>query len=434
MTPSPIGDAPASVTAIVGGRLERTGRGAFTDAVVVIEGTRIRAVGPRSAVPIPPGATTLRLDGHWLLPGLIDAHVHLGRRSLDPLARLLTPEGLWAARGTADLRKLLEAGFTTIRDCGGTIAIALRQAVEDGEIEGPRIVAAGRFIERTGGADDCCLLPVEWIADAGLNAPVLVDGADACRRAVRQQLRAGADFIKTCSTGAAYNHARSRVDALEWSNAEIETIVEEAHRQGVRVAVHAHTPNGIRQALDAGADSIEHGTLVDEACCRLMVERGVTLVPTFFTLDRMASVGAQFGAPDFAVRKARELVQSRLPSFHTALECGVRIAMGTDCGGAPLNPHGANAQELALMVAAGMTPAQAIEAATVNAARALGLDDEIGRLAPGMQADVIAVDRDPLADITALQDVAFVMKGGRVVVDRRPSTPPVLPTHQRSST
>jgi imidazolonepropionase-like amidohydrolase len=241
---------------------------------------------------------------------------------------------------------------------------------------------------------------------------------------VREQLRSGADFIKTCSTGAAYNHSRSRVDVLEWSDAEMRTIVDESHRLGVRVAVHAHTANGILQALDAGADSIEHGTLIDQSCCRLMADRGITLVPTFYTLHRMATAGAQFGAPAFAVDKARALAKARAQSFHLALEHGVRIAMGTDCGGAALNPHGDNAVEMQLMTEAGMSSVDAIYAATANGAHVLGLENEIGKLKPGMQADVIALARNPLDDIKATQDVAIVIKGGRVVVDRRNPAPP----------
>jgi imidazolonepropionase-like amidohydrolase len=358
----------------------------------------------------------------WILPGLIDTHVHLGRRDLDLSRRVLVPEALWAARGAADLRSLLEAGFTTVRDCGGSVAIPLREAVKEGTIPGPRIIAAGQFVERTGGADDPCFMPLPWLRTGHYRGVRIADGADEVRRAVREQIRDGADWIKTCTTGAAYNTAGSRTDILEWSRLEIETLIDEAHRLGVRVAVHAHAANGILQAIEAGADTIEHGTGINEEACRMMADRGLFLVPTFWVLHRMAMAGREFGAPGFAVEKAALLDQKHVETFQLALRHGVRIAMGTDCSGTPLAPHGGNAEELALMVEAGMTPEAALISATSGAAEALGIADEVGSLAPGMQADIIAITGDPAKDVHAVRHVRMVMRAGRIEVDRREQT------------
>jgi len=386
---------------------------------VLVESGRIARLGPEHEVSVPTHARVIRLDGLTILPGFIDCHVHLqGKRDLDLRHHVLVGEGLRAARATADLRRLLEAGITTVRDCGSYTALALKQAVLEGTIPGPRILTVGRFIERTGGADDPTFMPLEWSRTGNQAGPRLADGADDCRRAVREQLRDGVDWIKTCSTGAAFNHARSRTDISEWTRDELHAIVDESHRLGVRVAVHAHAAQGIREAIEAGADTIEHGTLIDDAGSEMMATRAIPLVPTFFTLHRMATTGAENGAPDFAVQKARALDDQHERTFRRALELGVPIAMGTDCSGASLCPHGQNTVELELMVAAGMSPMDALVATTSGAARALGLQDEIGSLLPGKHADIVAVADDPVRSIKAVRDVRLVMQKGVIVVDR----------------
>jgi imidazolonepropionase-like amidohydrolase len=381
---------------------------------VLVRGDRIVAVLPEEQVP--QDASRLDLTGKTLLPGLIDVHVHLlGQRTMDNRDMTFIGEGLRAARATVDLGRLLAAGITTVRDCGSFTALALKQAVAEGSVPGPRIVACGRFIERTGGADDAPYMPVAWAQERGPWGPRLADGPDEIRKAVREQLRSGADWIKTCTTGAVTTQENSRPDLLEWSDEEIATLVDEAHRLGARVAVHAHANAGIKLALDANADTIEHGTYLDEEMARRMAERGMYLVPTHFVLHQLVEHGAEFGTPAWVLAKAREVMTARQSSFEAALRHGVPIAMGTDIGGQDLLPHGRNAEELALLVAGGMSTSDAIVAATLGAAQCIGLEREIGSIERGKVADLIAVEGDPLSDINLTQRVAFVMKSGQIV-------------------
>ena len=381
---------------------------------VLVRGDRIVAVLPEEQVP--EDAYRLDLTRKTLLPGLIDVHVHLlGQRTMDNREMTFIGEGLRAARATVDLGRLLAAGITTVRDCGSFTALALKQAVAEGSVPGPRIVACGRFIERTGGADDAPYMPVAWAQERGPWGPRLADGPDEIRKAVREQLRAGADWIKTCTTGAVTTQEHSRPDLLEWSDEEIATLVDEAHRLGARVAVHAHANAGIKLALDANADTIEHGTYLDEEMARRMAERGMYLVPTHFVLHQLVQHGAEFGTPAWVLAKAREVMTARQSSFEAALRHGVPIAMGTDIGGQDLLPHGRNAEELALLVAGGMSTSDAIVAATLGAAHCIGLEREIGSIERGKVADLIAVESDPLSDIALTQRVEFVMKSGQIV-------------------
>ena len=332
---------------------------------VLVRGDRIVAVLPEEQVP--EDAYRLDLTRKTLLPGLIDVHVHLlGQRTMDNREMTFIGEGLRAARATVDLGRLLAAGITTVRDCGSFTALALKQAVAEGSVPGPRIVACGRFIERTGGADDAPYMPVAWAQERGPWGPRLADGPDEIRKAVREQLRAGADWIKTCTTGAVTTQEHSRPDLLEWSDEEIATLVDEAHRLGARVAVHAHANAGIKLALDANADTIEHGTYLDEEMARRMAERGMYLVPTHFVLHQLVQHGAEFGTPAWVLAKAREVMTARQSSFEAALRHGVPIAMGTDIGGQDLLPHGRNAEELALLVAGGMSTSDAIVAGNLG--------------------------------------------------------------------
>lgn len=398
--------------------LDGSGGAPLAGHAVLVQDGRIIEVMPEAR--IPDDVERLDLSGMTLLPGLIDAHVHLlGQRTMDNRDMTFVGEGLRAARATADLGRLLQAGITTVRDCGSYTALALKQAVAEGSVPGPRIVACGRFIERTGGADDAPSMPLGWAQRGGPWAPRLADGPDEVRKAVREQLRDGADWIKTCTTGAVTTQESSRPDLLEWSVEEITTLVEEAHRLGARVAVHAHADAGIKLAIDADADTIEHGTYLSDESARRMAERGMVLVPTLFVLDQLVERGAEFGTPEWVLAKAREVMAVRQGTFETALRHGVPIAMGTDIGGQNLLPHGRNAEELALLMGSGMSAGEAIVAGTLGAARCIGLAGEIGSIEAGKAADLIAVTGDPLQDITRLQHVNFVMQDGRVVKDQR---------------
>jgi imidazolonepropionase-like amidohydrolase len=394
-------------------------------ATVLVRGASIAAAGGIAAVRVPDGAEILDASGLFLVPGLIDAHLHLGgTRSPDPMREVWVSPGVHLARATEDMRRLLGAGFTTVRECGYSNALALREAVAEGTLPGPRILAAGRFIEPTGGADDRAFMPLEWAA--ALGGPRIADGPAAVREAVRAQLREGSDFIKTCATGAAMVHARSDINLLEWTDDELSALIDEAHRRGVRVAVHAHAAEGIKQAVRLGADSIEHGTFLDAEAARMMATTGTFLVPTFFQLHQLAARGAEFGAPGYVLEKAGRLEAARVDTFRHALEQGTRIAMGTDCTGTPVGPHGENARELDYMVQAGMPAMHAVVAMTAGGAALLGLSQEIGTVEAGKRADLVLIGGDPLARPEAMQDVRIVVQGGRIVardgvVGRHPS-------------
>lgn len=402
--------------AIVGATVN-DGRGGdpLREAVVVVDGGLIAGVGTSGA---PAEAEVIDGRGLWLMPGLIDCHVHLGgTRTPNPMLHAWVPHGLAVARAVGDAGKLVDAGFTTVRDLSSIEALAIRDAIAEGAIRGPRIVAAGRYIEPTGGADDPSFMPLEW--SRHVNTPRMADGPDGVRRAVREQLREGSDFIKTCTTGAAMVHARSRIDILEWSDEEIAALIDEAHRKGVRAAAHAHAAEGVQQAVRYGVDTIEHGTLMDAESARMMADAGTFLVPTFFQMHQLANEGEKYGTPDYVLEKARRLDAAHNETFRHVLEYGVKVAMGTDCTGTPVGPHGPNARELEFLVAAGMSTRDAVRSITSIAAEAIGLAAEVGTVESGKQADLVLVGGDPYSDVRAVQDVRWVMQGGEVVVDRR---------------
>lgn len=383
---------------------------------IIIENGRISALldGRQSG---PAGARVIDLGNRFVLPGLIDSHVHLDSDSGGQAALIesvTSSPALDALRAQWNGMKTLRAGFTTVRNLGDGrgATLALRDAVENGWVMGPRIVDAGRSISVTSGHMDGTLSLAEGLASS-VNQDNLCDGADSCREAVRRQVRRGVDVIKIATTGGVNSRIGAGLGQQMFAD-EARAVVETAHLHGKKVAVHAHGTEGINVALAAGADSIEHGTMPNEETLRLFKQGGAYYVPTLSTVNGYRERLAK--DPNAYPPAVLEKVMWRLDVTGKALEktvpAGVKIAFGTDAG---VSKHGRNADEFELMVKHGMTPATAIVAATINAAELLGLAKEIGALRPGMAADLIAVADNPLADVTSLKTVEFVMKGGRVV-------------------
>lgn len=387
---------------------------------VLIEDNRIAALGAEAAEAT--ADQVLDLAGMTLLPGLIDMHVHLiGLSSFSPGAILTEEYPVRAPRAVADAKRLLEAGFTTVRCAGSDLSVGLKQAIEEGIVPGPRIFASNQIITQTGGHADLHLVPQAVVRQA---VPFfrLADGAGDCRRAVREQVRAGADQIKICATGG-ISSERDDPHRQEFSDAELAVLVEEAHRCGKRVMAHAQGTAGIQAAARAGVDTIEHGIYLDEPTVELLLERRITIVTTFTILDVFVEQAEALGASPAAIGKAQDVHGRYAESIRLAHRCGVPLAAGTDCFGGPVMKHGINARELELLVTlVGMSPAAALQSATTNAARALGWEDKLGVLQVGAFADVIAVDFDPLQEIALLQNVERVrgvIKNGQIKVLRR---------------
>ena len=376
----------------------------YRPGALLFEGDRVAAAGDRGAAPS--GTQQLHFEGATILPGLIDCHVHLSDAGLpDATVQDRDPPALRTLRIADHARRTLEAGFTTLRDVGGRdhLEFGFRQAVADGLARAPRLVLAGKIISITTAG-----------ASAWQGMYRQADGPDEVRKAVREQVAAGADVIKVMATGAFLSPGHERPGAAQLSRDELRAAVETAHMLGRRVAAHAHGIEGIRRAVDAGVDTIEHGTYLheDRAVARAMAKRGVFLVPTLKTLHGIVDGP---GVPADIVAKERDRGADRDETFRAALEEGVPIAMGTDAA-TPYNRHGENAEELAIMVELGMSAMAAIIATTAVAARAIGRDD-IGILAPGKLADFAVWRGDPLVDVRVLEraPLAVFLGGERVV-------------------
>ena len=379
------------------------------DVVIVVSGDRVSAVGTSATTPVPAGTPRIELGSATVLPGLIDVHVHLTSNASDEglngLVKTTAREGI---DGVANARKTLEAGFTTVRNvgAGGFSDVALRDAINEGEIEGPRMLVSGPPLGATGGHADDNLLPFDYhhVSEGA------ADGPWALRAKVRQNVKYGADLIKFMATGGVLSHGDS-VDGQQMTQDEMNAVVEEAHMWGRRVAVHAHGASGIRGAILAGADSIEHASLIDDEGIRLAKARGTYLSMDIYNDDFILAEGERNGIEPASLDKERQIGRLQRANFQKAVKAGVKMAFGTDAG---VYPHGDNARQFPVMVTYGMTSMQAIQAATVNAADLLGWSGKVGRIAPGFYADLIAVDGDPVADVRALERVRFVMKGGVV--------------------
>jgi len=405
--------APPVEIAIKAGKVldVRTGN-YLAGQIIWIEGDRIKAIGNAAEISsqIPPGAKTIDLSNATVLPGLIDCHTHL---TLAPY--LLGPAGLHvsypreALIGARNARVTLEAGFTTVRNVGahGYSDIALREAIKAGDVPGPRILASGPALSITGGhGDENFLAPQFRFSDDGV-----ADGVDAVTLKVRENIKFGVDVIKFMATGGVLSEGDNPALA-QYSPEEMKAIIDTAHELGRKVAAHAHGAVGIKYAVLAGVDSIEHGSYINEEDIQLMKQHGTYLVPTLYLGDWFLENYSTLGLTPNMIEKAKTVMPIARQNIAVAFKEGVKVAFGTD---AAVYPHGLNAREFAVMVKLGLTPLQSIQAATVNAADLIGWSDRVGTLEPGKFADIIAVEGDPLADVHTLENVRFVMKGGEVV-------------------
>jgi imidazolonepropionase-like amidohydrolase len=405
----------------VGVLLDGTGADPRADVVLVIRGERIAEIRASDG---PPRPGELDLRDHFVLPGLIDVHAHL---TLAPEPELDYGELSGAALGILGVvhaERTLRAGFTTVRDPGGPhyADVALRDAIRAGRVPGPRLFVSGPVLTITGGHGAVGNgAPPEVRIESG--AVAVVDGADEVRREIRRHQKHGVDFIKVIATGGIFT-VGTEPGAAAFTPAELAAAVDEARKRGQKVAAHAHGLEGIRNAVLAGVHSIEHGSFLDEATARLMVERGTFLVPDVLADEWSLTEGARraAGSPEAEefLAKARAVSADFRASVRLAHRAGVAIAFGTDAG---VYPHGENARQLALYVALGMTPHEALATATRNAAALLGASADVGTLEVGKYADLVAVPRDPLADVRALESIPFVMQGGRIVEDARSDGP-----------
>jgi imidazolonepropionase-like amidohydrolase len=376
---------------------------------IVIEADKIVKIAPSSEVTAAAGDTTIDLPDATVLPGLIDMHTHLtfelSSLSYEGLKISTAREALHGARNA---RRTLEAGFTTVRNVGAKdyADIALRDAINDGDVIGPRIVASGPALGITGGHCDENLLPPAF----HFQGEGVADGVEGVQHKVREVIKYGADVIKICATGGVLSKGDDP-NASQYTLEEMKAIVADAHRLGRKVAAHAHGAEGVRWASEAGVDSIEHGHLMDDAAVATLKKNGTYLVPTLFLGEYMLAHLEQSDVPEYSKQKMRDVSAAMQKNVKKAFDAGVKVAFGTD---AAVYPHGLNAGEFHVYVKLGMTPLAAIQTATINAADLLGPKYLVGSLEPGKWADVVAVDGDPTKDVTMLEHVKFVMKGGAV--------------------
>jgi imidazolonepropionase-like amidohydrolase len=381
----------------------------LADQTLVIEDGKIVAVTGSAEAKIPGDAMRIDLPNATVLPGLIDAHTHL---TMDPkfgyerLALSLPRETLIGAKNA---RLTLLAGFTTVRNVGARefSDVALRDAINAGDVPGPRMLVSGPPLSITGGHCDNNMLPFEYHA----TSDGVADGIAAVQHKVRENIKYGSDLIKVCATGGVLSLGDNPQHS-QFTLEEMKAIVADAHRLGRKVAAHAHGAEGIRWAAEAGVDSIEHGSYIDDAGIAAMKEHGTYLVPTLYLGDWMIDNAGLTHLPPPLLAKAQEVIPAARKNIAHAFAAGVKVVLGTD---AAVYPHGLNAHEFAVMVKLGLTPLQAIQAGTINAADLLGWSGKVGTLDSGAWADIVAVDGDPIKDVTTLERVKFVMKGGEVI-------------------
>ncbi|HUS18716.1 MAG TPA: amidohydrolase family protein [Terriglobales bacterium] len=409
--------ASKPVTYIKAGRLfDSTSDAVKTNMVIVVEGDRIKQVGAAAEIAIPPQANVIDLANATVLPGLIDCHTHISARAdrYDEIYNFKDTPFHSAFAAVLNAKKTLDAGFTTIRDLGGApfVAVDLRNSISEGFLPGPRIVASGPGISITGGHGDLnnyapqvrvMMFPEQ--RDFGI-----ADGVDQIRQTVRAQVKYGVDVIKIMSTGGVLSKG-DNPGAPQYTFEELKAAADEAHMAGRRIASHAHGAEGIKNAIRAGIDTIEHSSLIDDEGIRLAKEHGTWLDFDIYNDDYILGKAKDFNIPAEFVEKEKKIGRLQRENFEKAFRAGAKMIFGTDSG---VYPHGDNAKQFFYMVKYGMTPAQAIRAATSSAAEAINRKDDVGTVEAGKFADIIAVDADPLKDVTVLEKVAFVMKGGVV--------------------
>jgi imidazolonepropionase-like amidohydrolase len=395
---------------IAGGLLDIESGKIRQDQAIIVIGDRIVEVGAMSELLRPANATLIDLGDLTVLPGLIDAHTHLnGNPNLHGYRRLEMSASRTAIYGVVGAKATLMAGFTTVRNVGaGHFAdVALRDAIEAGEVPGPRMKVSGPSLGMTGGHCDSNLLPPRYQQ----RAEGVADGPWAVRAKVRENIKYGVDLIKFCATGGVLSKG-TEVGAVQYTLEEMQALVDEAHAHGRKVAAHAHGTEGIKRAIRAGVDSVEHVSLLDDEGLRLAIKAGTALVMDIYVDDYIIAQGESAGILPESLDKSRQVASNMRENMRRAHLAGANVVFGTDSG---VYPHGNNAIQFGYMVRYGMSPLDAIRSATVKAASLLDMDGDVGLIAPGYFADLIAVAGNPLDDVTLLQDVRVVIKGGTVI-------------------
>ena len=417
-----------SPLALVNGRVfKATDLSVINKGVTIIKGDRIHDIGTIGEVDIPEDAEIIDLKGRTVLPGLIDAHLHItGFKTADIVKEpLITPLGVFFARAVNDLKSLINAGFTTVCDAGSLIGLHLKYAVNEGTVIGPRIVAAGAVLSQTYGHGDEHYLPIEWVDIRSTKkitpfASLICDGVEECRKAARYALREGADFIKIMATGGVMSE-KDRPEYIQFTCDEIRAIVEEAEHAGKFVHAHAQGAEGIKNAIKAGVKVIAHAIFMDQEGFELAKEKNVVVVPTLSISKGLVEKGEEVGVPEWALKKAEEIYSIHVETIKEAYKNNVKLATGTDFFGGVFT-HGENALELELFVKLiGMSCKEAIISATKIASEAAGLNNIIGTLEKNKIADIIVVDGDPLSNISTLRDnekILMVIKSGEILKNK----------------
>jgi len=402
--------------------------GVKDDPIVLIEGEVITDVGSSDEVSIPSDTDVIDAPGLHLMPGMIDCHVHFSGSLVGTLGNFRERFETRLVRSAVhETRALLDAGFTSVMDAGGVTGFHVRDAVNDGVVQGPRIKSAGRYISVTGGHGDTHYLPLDWVKEGrplgwGMDGRI-ADGVDECMKAVREQLREGVDFIKICTSGGG-GSLRDPPEIPEYTFEELRAMVHIAHSWGRKVMVHCYNPEAIRRSVTAGVDLVSHANMADAESIKLMKEHGTIVVPTMAVYHRMARRHAERGIqptpPPGSKPRVSRMYETLFQDIRRIHDGGITLAIGTDTMGGGM-PFGGNALELELYVeSVGLDPLEAIRIGTLNGAKAMGMEESLGTIEPGKLADIIAVSVDPLEDIKGLQkntNIKLVMMGGEVLKD-----------------